>query len=106
MPDVMQESWESPLKLWDAYKADGQTEASSKAPIDVNSNVPYNFETAGFVGQVLFYADGLPSTPSPLFKGRKRRTHLLVKVREKDTLFGLVTYFAHLYRLISSTVSL
>ena len=95
MPDVMQESWESPLKLWDAYKPDGQTEASSKAPIGVNSNVPYNFETAGFVGQVLFYADGLPSSPSPLFKGRKRRTHLLIKVTKKDTLCGLGTYFAH-----------
>ena len=96
MPDVMQESWESPLKLWDAYKADGQTEASSKAPIGVNSNVPCNFETAGFVGQVLFYVDGLPSSPSPLFEGRKRRTHLLIKVRIKETLCGLGRYFAHL----------
>lgn len=54
---------------------------TSKVPMGINSNIPCAFETAAFKGHMLFYVDGLPSSPARLFQGRKRRTHLVIKVR-------------------------
>ncbi len=54
---------------------------TSKVAMGINSNTPCAFETAAFKGHMLFYVDGLPSSPARLFQGRKRRTHLVIKVR-------------------------
>ena len=54
---------------------------TSKVPMGINSDIPCAFETAAFKGHMLFYVDGLPSSPPRLFQGRKRRTHLVIKVR-------------------------
>lgn len=71
---------ECPLRLYELCKHDGGAGRASKAEVAVNSDTPYEFETANFIGHLLFYVSGLPSSPTDLFKGRKRRTHLIVKV--------------------------
>jgi len=81
MPDGVQGEGQCPLRLWDATKDEGHAEAMSKASIGINTDVPCAFETAAFKGHMLFYVDGLPSSPANLFKGRKRKSHLAIKVR-------------------------
>lgn len=81
MPDGVQGEEQCPLRLWDATKDEGDAKAMSKALIGINTDVPCAFETAAFKGHMLFYVDGLPSSPAHLFKGRKRKSHLAIKVR-------------------------
>lgn len=76
----MHERGDGPLRLVDANGGEGRVGTKSKALIGINSNVPCAFETAAFKGHMLFYVNRLPSTPPALFKGHKRRTHLVVKV--------------------------
>ena len=78
----MQEGEVGLLSLIDANKDEGGVGTTSKASIGINSNVPSAFESAAFKGHMLLYVSGLPSSPPELFKGRKRRSHLVIKVRK------------------------
>jgi hypothetical protein len=72
--------FESPLRLLDGALRDTRPDILSTRIIEINSSIPYRFETSDFKGEMLFYVDGLPSTPARLFKDRKRKSHLIVQV--------------------------
>ncbi|CAK0783801.1 hypothetical protein CVIRNUC_007001 [Coccomyxa viridis] len=83
MPSGLEADEESPLRLWDTSSDADKDDTGSKAGICINSDVPHMVESAYFSGHVLFYVEGLPSSPARLFKGHKRRSHLIVKGRFK-----------------------
>ena len=97
MPSGLEADEESPLRFWDASAdTDDQDDAIAKAGICINSDVPHMVESAFFSGHVLFYVEGLPSSPARLFKGHKRRSHLIVKVSHKHPLKADLTCATHM----------
>ena len=96
MPRGLVADEESPLRLWDPSSATDEDDTDSKAGICINSEVPHMVESAYFSGHVLFYVEGLPSSPARLFKGHKRRSHLIVKVPHRPLLKLHRTCAAHM----------
>ena len=85
MPSGLEADEESPLRLWDTSSDADKDDTGSKAGVCINSDVPHMVESAYFSGHVLFYVEGLPSSPARLFKGHKRRSHLIVKVSHRHS---------------------
>ena len=96
MPSGLEADEESPLRLWDTSSDTDKYDTDSKAGICINSDVPHLVESAYFSGHLLFYVEGLPSSPARLFKGHKRRSHLIVKVPHRLSLKADHTCAAHM----------
>ena len=96
MPSGLEADEESLLRLWDTSSGTDKDDADSKAGICINSDVPHMVESAYFSGHLLFYVEGLPSSPARLFKGHKRRSHLIVKVPHRPSLKPDHTCAAHM----------
>lgn len=66
-----------PLRLYDGAP-DVQNKLSRN--VEINSHVTYEIENDYFKGRLLFFVEGLSSTPVHLFKDHKRKSHLIVQV--------------------------
>ena len=58
--------------------------------IPINSEEGCNFESELFLGRMVFFATGLPSSPADLFLGKKRKSWLMVQVRSTASTLAMV----------------
>jgi len=88
---TMQEIKDSPdcpllLRLKPDLPYQRTTDSSNPRSIPINRSGSFAFETELFEGRAMLWVAGLPSSPAGLFKGRQRKTSLVVQGRFKRQL--------------------
>jgi hypothetical protein len=66
-----------PLRLYDGAP---DVQNKLRRNVEINSHVTYEIENDYFKGHLLFFVEGLSSTPVHLFKDHKRKSHFIVQV--------------------------